>query len=327
MRRWLPPSLQRPNLEFRVCHLTPELANFWTGGQDVLLKQAQQLQCFRKRESLEMAKVPIAMGLANTVCQIVPGLALKLEVMVLRAMPSLLIDICCASLPPAALRALAVIRDLPGITVALTQDRAWVRWEPGDDAVLRALLPLHGVHLYVRREDRWYRHGRHLPAFDFPAHADYRPLHQVLTPAPLRPMSSGSQKRAPLALKLARNHQPRPTTALCCGLPELARWADTVPHGRLETLQAARSGNRILLLGSRLPPLASGDHFWGQDVLVPLGSRPDPDWPAQAIRAALDIASHELLLLTAAGADVIPKAALQSLTRAQIRLALKESAP
>jgi hypothetical protein len=236
-------------------------------------------------------------------------------------------EVCCASLPAASLAALAAVRDLAGVRVALADGRAWVRWQPPDDAILRAVLPVAGVQLFTQRDGRWYRHGRHLPAFDFPGDAEYRPLYEVLTPAPVQPVAPSGVLSQPVTLTLAVDARPRPVTAARCGLAELARWADTVPSARLESLRAACLGGRVLLLGTRLPPLIPCARFWGTTVLVPLGQRPEPDWPAAALREALDIADDELLLLTAAGAEAVPQTALQPLTRTRLRLALQEVAP
>jgi hypothetical protein len=236
-------------------------------------------------------------------------------------------DVCCASLPPESLPALAEVRDLAGIEVALANGRAWVRWEPGDERVLRRVLPVAGVELYARRSDRWYRHGRQLPAFDFPEQADYRPLYLALTPAPVRPVPPRPPAFAPAALTLAADPRPRPASALLCGPAELARWSDDVPARRLAELRAATCAGRVLLLGDRLPPLALGERFWGRDVLVPLGRRPEPNLPPAALRAALGISADELLLLDAAGAEAVPAAAFRPLTRAQLRLALGEGVP
>jgi hypothetical protein len=234
-------------------------------------------------------------------------------------------DVCLASLPRESLPALAPLRAVPGLTVALVGDRAWLRWTP-DDAVLRAVLPISGVILYVELDGRWYRYGRHLPAFEVPARADYRPLAQVLTPAPLTPVAPKKQRADVVPLTLQPDSRPRPATALRCSRLELARWADTVPTARLEELRAARCGDRVLLLGSRLPPLPGGQRFWGDNVLVPLGQRPEPDLPPAVLREALGVGPDELLLLTAAAAEAIPLEVVQPLQRASLRLMLEETA-
>jgi hypothetical protein len=235
-------------------------------------------------------------------------------------------DISCASVPEESLPALAAIRAHQNVTVALACGRAWVRWQAGDEAVLRALLPIAGVHWYVQKKEHWHRFGYHLPAFDLPLNATYRPLHHLLTPAPVEAVPPPAYRADPVAIRLTADVRPRPTTALRCNVRDLQRWADSVPSGRLESLRAARCGAKLLLLGSRLPPLRAGERFWGESVLVPLGQRLDPELPSDAIREALLIAADELLLLTGAAAEVISTAALRPLTRAQIRLALEELA-
>ena len=118
------------------------------------------------------------------------------------------------SLPLESLAALAAIRDLAGITVAVVQNRAWVRFPPGDDRVLRQVLPVSGVSLYVQRDGRWYQQGCHLPAFDFPEQADYRPLALALTPAPVTLIPPRPLNLQPARVTLALDPRPRPTTAL-----------------------------------------------------------------------------------------------------------------
>src|SRR4051794_34003222 len=68
------------------------------------------------------------------------------------SMPVSLDQVCCASLPLAALPALADLRRDPDIRVAVVGARAWVRWEAGDESVLRRVLPLRGVELFAQHE-------------------------------------------------------------------------------------------------------------------------------------------------------------------------------
>lgn len=235
-------------------------------------------------------------------------------------------DVCCASVPLDALAALGDVRDVAGVTVALADGRAYVHWEPGEDRLLRAVLPLTGVELFVEREGTWFRHGQHLPAFDFPAATQRWPLYAVVTPRPVQPQQVVAWSGQAVKLTLVAERRPRPASALRCTLAELARWADTVSAVRLAQVRAGHCGKRLLLLG-QLPPLAVEERFWGQGVLCPLGHRPEPDWPPGALRQALGIGADELLLLTAAGAEVVPQQGLQPLTREQIHLALEDAAP
>jgi hypothetical protein len=233
-------------------------------------------------------------------------------------------DICLACLPRDRLAELAEIRCVPGVRVALASDRAWARFEAGDERVVRRVLPIAGVRLYARRDGSWFAHGQHLPAFEVPENLDDQPLHQVLTPAPVQPVAAPPPTLRPLPLTLVADDRPRPTSGMTCDLAGLAAWADTVPTVRLATLRAAHHQGRVFLLGQRLPLLASGERFWGQRVLVPVGQRLEPALPEGAIGAALGLLPEEILILRADKAEIVAREALQPLTRAGLRLALRE---
>jgi hypothetical protein len=236
-------------------------------------------------------------------------------------------DVCCACLPAESLPALAGLRADDAVVVALADGRAWVRWPAGDDQVLRRLLPVLGVELYISRGGRWHRHGRHLPALDFPAELEYRPLHQVLFPAPVQPLPPRAAAPERILLGLAPDDRPRRATALECNLEGLARWADTVSAVRLEKLQAAHCEGRVLLLGDRLPEVPGGRRFWGERLLIPLGYRTEPELPASAVRVALGLAEEELLILDEGRSEVVPRGAFQPLTRARLGRARGEQTP
>jgi len=238
-------------------------------------------------------------------------------------------EVCCASFAAGALAVLADLRARDDIKASVAGGRAWVRWPAGDDNVLLRVLAVEGVELYARRGDRWHRFGAALPAFDFPEGLEFRPLHAILFPAPVMPVPAGEALRgltppARLALVLAPDARPRPASALTCTAAELARWADGTPAARLAALEAAWCKGRVLVLGARLPPLASGRRYWGEAVLVPLGFRPEPDLPPGAVRDALGLTAEELLLLDEGSAEVVPRSALRPLTRARARLAARE---
>jgi hypothetical protein len=238
-------------------------------------------------------------------------------------------DVCCANLPSAFLGALAPVRAVPGVVVLMQQERLWVRWEPGDERVLRAVLPVKGAVLYAPRDGGWHRVGAHLPAFDVPADGDYRPLCHVLFPGPVEPLPEPAGA-APLwskqQIRLAADTVSRATTALMAPLGELLKWIDTAPSGRFRDFRGAICDRHILVLGRRLPLLRHGQRYWGERVLRPLGYRVDPDLPESALCDALRLAEDELLLLHADGtAETVPTAMLRPLTRAGVRRAAQEA--
>jgi hypothetical protein len=235
---------------------------------------------------------------------------------------------CAAGLPAVEIVALADLRGAPGIRVILAGDRAWVRWSPGDERVLRRVLAVPGVELYDRRNGAWHPHGRSLPAFGVPLDSDEMlTLDRAITPLPVRPSMPGQTAWEPLALSLARDTRPRPASALRCRLLELTDWVDTVPTAQLSALLAAREGERVMLLGQRLPTIREGEKFWGDRVLTPLGFRPEPDLPESALLGALGVDEGDLLVIEADGCEVVPRDAFRPLSRAGYRLALAEAAP
>src|SRR5438067_1272784 len=81
----------------------------------------------------------------------------------------------------------------------------------------------------------------------------------------------------------------------------------------------ARRGCEMLLLGRKLPALARGERFWGNPLFVPLGWRPEPEFPSEAWREVLGLTEGEFLFFTAAGAEVIAREVFQPLSRSSLR--------
>lgn len=227
-----------------------------------------------------------------------------------------------ASLPAEMLPALAPLRTHPGLEAMTHGDRLWLRWQAGDDDILRCLLPIPGVAFCTRRDDCWYRLGQSLPAFDIPATWDGRALVTLLSPAPVEPLAPPSSLVGRVTLRLVRDDVPRPASALRCPLSLLARWADMALTADIEALRAAHLADAALLLGERLPPILEGERFWGRQVLVPLGLRPEPALPESALGEVLGLGQDDVALLRDGQAEVIAASALQPLTRAGVRRAV-----
>jgi hypothetical protein len=200
--------------------------------------------------------------------------------------------------------------------------RLWVWWTPGDGEILNRVLPLPGVELYVRRDGAWFRTGHRLPSAGVPDEAGARPLSSLLTPAPVAPLVAeytGERVR----MTLVRDGRVRPATLLQCGLEDLVRWADGATSRTLESLEAAYCGEVVLVRGERLPPMPGGERWWGGDVLVPLGFRPEPELAGDVLRQVLGLADGEVALLDGEGAEVVPGGAFGPVSRAGIRLAAR----
>jgi hypothetical protein len=227
-----------------------------------------------------------------------------------------------ASLPASGLAALAGLRGRFGLSVAAEGGLAWLHWPEGDDQVVARVRPLPGAVLYVRRDGHWYRPGDRLPSFGLPVDGAGRvPLVRALVPEPVVPEPPGETGVAPMRMALVRDECPRPATALWCPLAELARWADMAPTARFAGLAAARLGASALVVGRALPEVVGEGRFWGEQVLVRLGFRTEPDLPERATRSALGAGEGEMVVVWPEGVELVPPTAFRPLTRAGVRLA------
>ena len=76
----------------------------------------------------------------------------------------------------------------------------------------------------------------------------------------------------PQVLRLVPDRCFRPTTALDGTLGALAAWAETATSASLAALRGARLGDRVLLIGPRLPALAGAVRLWGRARWCPWDS-------------------------------------------------------
>jgi MoxR-vWA-beta-propeller ternary system domain bpX2 len=232
--------------------------------------------------------------------------------------------VCAARLPASCLHALALVRDRPDARIHVDGDTVWVRWPAGELEFVRRLLPVAGVEFYSDREGRWFRFGSRLPTAVASPADEGLPLARVLTPARFAPAPPPVDAGAPVVLRIVRGGEPQPATALACPITDLLKWGASATTAELSAVRAAHCGRQAILIGAKLPVIPSAARYWGDDLLVPVGFRAEPDLPRAALRAACGAADDELVLLDANGADVIPRAAFEPLTRAGLRLACRE---
>lgn len=230
-----------------------------------------------------------------------------------------------ARIPAAALGALAGLRARPGVRVAVEGDAlapgasVLVEWERGDRLALERILPIEGAALFREEAGAWFRVGSRIPVSPAPDLADPVSLARVLAPRPVVPEPPGPPA-ARARLALVRDGQPRPASAIRCSLDELVRWGESATSHALARVRAAHAGDQVLLVSSKLPPIA-GERFWGRRVLRPLGFATDPDLPEEFLARALGLAEGELALVSESSLEVLDEEVLAPLSRAAVRSA------
>ncbi|WP_020475400.1 hypothetical protein [Zavarzinella formosa] len=224
-----------------------------------------------------------------------------------------------ARVPLAGLSALAGLRSVGHITVVSTNQHAWIRWGRHGETVVAALLAVPGVEWFATRDGQWFRSGEFLPAGDVPPPGESVPFDQVLLPAKFTPLPPGVSSGERVLCRLVPSDIPRPTSALRCPLPALRDWVENATTAELQSVRACLCDDRVLLIGEKLPWAEPAERFWGREVLVPLGYRPEPDWSEAALRETAGVTRDELLILTADHTEMIPRQVLEPLRRAAWR--------
>ena len=138
-------------------------------------------------------------------------------------MPGVLHNATLAELPAQSLAVLAALRGAPGLRVLVAGDRAWVRWDGAEPAVVQALLPAAQARFFERRDGHWFACGSALPALD-PPEGDFAPLQSMLLPGRLDRQAVEATALHPATFTILRDDQPRECTALICTPGVLAQW-------------------------------------------------------------------------------------------------------
>ena len=230
-----------------------------------------------------------------------------------------------ARIPRGGLVALAALRRSADVHVTEFGDEAWIDWPGEMPSLVNALLAIEGARLYRKAKLGWIAIDRSLPDFAVPEMQESLALDRAIVPASFDavavPIFQG--KRIPITLKA--NASPRPTSALRCHPNALQEWCDRATAAEIEAVSAACCGSSVWLRGG-LPALPNVERFWGERVLVPVGYRPEPDWPEAALRQAAIVDDDEILVLTPDGPEAIAVGAFRALSRASVRRLLHKSA-
>lgn len=230
----------------------------------------------------------------------------------------------CARMPRSQLGRLSVLRARADVRAVVELERVWVFWAAPDVELAAWLLSLPGVELLRQGRHWWQALQGSLPIFDIPDPETGKRLSSLLFPAPVDPIPAGQHVWRPVAIRLVRDEQPRPTTALLLTLDVFARWVEDAPSHALAGLLSARHQEKVLLRG-RLPPL-DGERYWGERVLTPAGYRVEPLLSEGVLAQALRLGDEDVTLLSDEGGELLPAGAFGLVTRAGVRLTMEDAA-
>jgi hypothetical protein len=236
-----------------------------------------------------------------------------------------LANTCCARLPSTALAHLGALRAFEHLSALQEGETLWLFWPAGDIELARAILAVEGSELLLGGESGWHRLGERLPVFHVPHSLDARPLSALLFPAPVSPVRPAARAWRSVTPALVRDGTHRPASALRVTGAVLRKWADVATSHQLRKVEAASSGDEVLLRGEL--PVLPGERFWGRRVLLPLGYRVEPDLAEGLLLAALGSREGEVALWTSQGVEVVGAEAFGPVTRAGVRLSSMEVRP
>lgn len=228
-----------------------------------------------------------------------------------------------ARLPVAALADLADLRARPDLEILHLDSALWLRWKIDPETIVLRLLPLPGIELFERRDNRWFPAGRLLPTLEVPDDRTpgWKPLTAVLFPARIDPVFEPLVGWERTGLRLVPSSEPRPTRALRAAFDVVQTWCETAPTSDLLAQRAVWNRDEVILLGDALPPLQPASRYWGQRLLLPLGQRLEPELPEVALLDLFSLSRGEIALLDEAAIDILEEARLHPLSRAALRRA------
>ena len=232
-----------------------------------------------------------------------------------------------ARIPVADLVCLAPLRTRSDIRVRMAHGIAWLNWTTSRAEAIRELLPRVGAEFFTTVKGQRYRLGSRLPSGEAPPDGEARPLATVLMPSPATLAEPDAGIFGGVDLRLVRCDVPRPTVALVCPLEALREFADRATTAELAGVSGLLSRDRAVLFGETLPSVPGAVRFHGKGVLIPIGFKLHPELPETIVRSAAGIADDDVLLITGAGIETIPRSRAEPLTRAGLRLAIAGATP
>ncbi|WP_152981609.1 hypothetical protein [Hymenobacter sp. AT01-02] len=218
--------------------------------------------------------------------------------------------------------ALAAVRSLPGLRVAVQAGHMWLRGVPAPPVPLAtAIRALAVVASYeLDTEGNLFPAGGLTPTGRLPELA-WQPIREFV-PLELPTAALPAQHPPHYQVQLVPTGQVEPGAAVLTTLSAWKAYAEGAQQVRLEQLRFAVSARQqVLVLGTPLPTVPGQELWVRHDILLPAGLDFASPLLAELVAAKLNPAREALVLFDAAGTwQRVPWSSLQPATRSAIRL-------
>ena len=219
------------------------------------------------------------------------------------------------------LAALGAVRSLPGLQVAEAASQLWLRGLPASGEVPLVVRTLPAVAVYtLDAQGRLFPQGQRTPTGLLPA-LTWQPIREFV-PLELPTAALPAQAAPAYTVRLASSARAEAGAALLTTLADWRSYVETAPEIRLAKLRfAVAADQRVLVVGTPLPPIAAQEYWQHLGLLLPAGYDFEAPLLAPLLAQKLNPGSDALVLFAADGGwERVPNAHLQPVSRSAVRL-------
>jgi hypothetical protein len=219
---------------------------------------------------------------------------------------------------------LGSVRHLPGLQAAEAAGQLWLRGLPVAGELPLAVRGLPAVAAYsLDAQGRLFPPGQLTPTAQLPALA-WLPIREFV-PLELPTAALPAQGAPTYRVQLTPSARAEAGVALLTTLETWQAYAETAPEIRLQSLRfAVAADQRVLLLGTPLPPISGQEYWLSEGLLLPAGFDFEAPLLAPLLAQKLNPVGEDVLLFAADGSwERVPKAHLLPVTRSAVRLTVE----
>jgi hypothetical protein len=217
--------------------------------------------------------------------------------------------------------ALASVRCMPGLQVAVDEGIIWVRGIAAAAKPELAIQQLPSIHTYkLDDENRLFPIGNVTPVGTLKS-LKWQPIRELIT-VELPPSAMPGRLGKKHEVRLTPSSREEKTDALITDLEIWHEYAENAPVVRLKpTRFAVSANNKVLIIGDPLPPLPGKAYSLRNNNLLPAGYDFDPPVVGSLIAASLNSSKDSLLLFNIDGScEHIPLSSFVVSSRSAVRL-------